>query len=332
MQTLSSLNKVCLAVLVAGALALVATPATAADAWKPSKPITILVGFSVGGAMDTAARLQGEVMSKLLGVPVLIRNVPGAGGRNSVTILNRAKPDGHTMAAINLPGQAVNQVARGMKPDLRSFTWIGRQVSNPYFMQATTKEGKDHWTSLKQMKTAKKPIKAGITGTGGNTFPISVITANLVGFPVEFIAGFKGPELITGIIRGDITITNLPLTKRWTTAVQSGEAKAVVVYLPKRHPKFPNIPTGVEQGFPALGSASLVGQNLYALPPKTPDNIAAVIEAALVKVNNDAALKERIEANGNIVAPLSKQNTTKLIADMIALVGDNTPLLKKYIK
>ena len=331
MQTLSSLSKACLVMLVAGALALAVTPATAQDKY-PSKPITILVGFAVGGAMDTAARLQGDVMSKILGVPVLIRNVPGAGGRNSVTILNRSKPDGYTMAAINLPGQAVNQVARGMKPDLRSFTWIGRQVSNPYFMQATVKAGKDQWTSLKQMKTAKKPIKAGITGTGGNTFPISVITANLVGFPVEFIAGFKGPELITGIIRGDFAITNLPLVKRWTTAVQSGESKAIVVYLPERHPKFPDIPTGVEQGFPELGSASLVGQNLYALPPNTPANIASVLEAALVKVNNDAALKEKIQANGNLVAPLSAGNTSKLIGDMLTLVGDNSALLKKYIK
>ena len=331
MQTLNSLSKACLVVLVAGALALAVTPATAQDKY-PSKPITILVGFAVGGAMDTAARLQGDVMSKILGVPVLIRNVPGAGGRNSVTILNRSKPDGYTMAAINLPGQAVNQVARGMKPDLRSFTWIGRQVSNPYFMQATVKAGKDQWTSLKQMKTAKKPIKAGITGTGGNTFPISVITANLVGFPVEFIAGFKGPELITGIIRGDFAITNLPLVKRWTTAVQSGESKAIVVYLPERHPKFPDIPTGVEQGFPELGSASLVGQNLYALPPNTPANIASVLEAALVKVNNDAALKEKIQANGNLVAPLSAGNTSKLIGDMLTLVENNSALLKKYIK
>jgi tripartite-type tricarboxylate transporter receptor subunit TctC len=331
MQTLSSLSKACLVMLIAGALALAVTPATAQDKY-PSKPITILVGFAVGGAMDTAARLQGDVMSKILGVPVLIRNVPGAGGRNSVTILNRSKPDGYTMAAINLPGQAVNQVARGMKPDLRSFTWIGRQVSNPYFMQATVKAGKDQWTSLKQMRTAKKPIKAGITGTGGNTFPISVITANLVGFPVEFIAGFKGPELITGIIRGDFAITNLPLVKRWTTAVQSGESKAIVVYLPERHPKFPDIPTGVEQGFPELGSASLVGQNLYALPPNTPANIASVLEAALVKVNNDAALKEKIQANGNLVAPLSAGNTSKLIGDMLTLVENNSALLKKYIK
>ncbi len=331
MRRVKFLNRAGLAMLLVGGLALAVTPASAQDKY-PSKPITILVGFTVGGAMDTAARLQGETMSKMLGVPVLIRNVPGAGGRNSVTILNRAKPDGYTMAAINLPGQAVNQVARGMKPDLRSFTWIGRQVSNPYFLQATTKKGMDHWTNFKQMKTAKKPIRAGITGTGGNTFPISVITANLVGFPVEFIAGFKGPELITGIIRGDITITNLPLTKRWVTAVQSGESKAIAVYLPERHPKFPKIPTGVEQGFPDLGSASLVGQNLYALPPKTPAKIASVLEAALVKVNNDAALKERIQANGNIVAPLSAGDTSKLIGDMITLVGNNSALLKKYIK
>ena len=331
MRHLKSLRRAGFAMLLVGAFALAVTPASAQDKY-PSKPITILVGFTVGGAMDTAARLQGDAMSKMLGVPVLIRNVPGAGGRNSVTILNRSKPDGYTMAAINLPGQAVNQVARGMKPNLRSFTWIGRQVSNPYFLQATTKKGMDHWTNFKQMKTAKKPIRAGITGTGGNTFPISVITANLVGFPVEFIAGFKGPELITGIIRGDITITNLPLTKRWVTAVQSGESKAIAVYLPERHPKFPKIPTGVEQGFPDLGSASLVGQNLYALPPKTPAKIASVLEAALVKVNNDAALKERIQANGNIVAPLSAGNTSKLIGDMITLVGNNSALLKKYIK
>ena len=58
MRIPKTLSNVCLAVLVAGALALAAAPASAAD-WKPSKPITILVGFSVGGAMDTAARLQG---------------------------------------------------------------------------------------------------------------------------------------------------------------------------------------------------------------------------------------------------------------------------------
>jgi tripartite-type tricarboxylate transporter receptor subunit TctC len=230
MRTFKSLCKTVLVVLVAGALALAATPATAADKY-PSKPITILVGFSVGGSMDTAARLQGAFMSKVLGVPVVVRNVPGAGGRNAITILNRSKPDGYTIGGVGFPGQAVNQAVRGLEPDLRTFTYIGRQVSNPYYMQSTKAAGKKHWTSLKQMKAAKQPIKSGITGTGGNMFTISVLSAKMVGYPIDLIPGFKGPELIAGIIRGDFAFTNLPLVTRWTTAVQSGEANAVAVYL-----------------------------------------------------------------------------------------------------
>lgn len=279
--------------------------------------------------MDTAARLQGQVMSKLLGVPVVVRNVPGAGGRNAVTLLNRAKPDGYTMAAINVPGQTVNQVIRGMEPDLRTFTWIGRQAANAYFTQASKQSG---WKSLQQMKAAKEPIRAGITGTGGNTFPISVITAHEVGFPVRFISGFKGPELITGIIRGDIGITNLPLTDQWYSAVKAGDATAIAVYLPERHPRFPDVPTGVEQGFPSLGSPSIIGQNLYALPPKTPAAIAGVLEEALAKVNNDPEAKARIEANGNLVRPLDSAETATLIDEMVMLVEKNRSLLEEFIK
>jgi tripartite-type tricarboxylate transporter receptor subunit TctC len=295
----------------------------------PNKPITMLIGFSVGGSMDTAARLQGEVMSKVLGVPIVYRNVSGAGGRNSVTILNRSKPDGYTMAAINVPGQIVNQVVRGLAPDLRSFTWIGRQVTMPYFLQATKKSP---WKSLKQMKKAKKPIRAGITGTGGNTFPISVIASNIVGFPVRFIIGFKSPEIIAAIIRGDVEVTTMPLSPRWHSAVKSGDARAIAVYSPERQPVFPNIPTGVEEGFPELGKKALLSYNLYALPPGTPPEIASVLESALAKANRDKETNKKIEANGTLVRPLSGKKTALLLEEQFSLVNKNSSLLNKYIK
>lgn len=295
----------------------------------PSKPITVLIGFSVGGSMDTAARLQGEVMSKVLGVPFVYRNVSGAGGRNSVTILNRSKPDGYTMAAINVPGQIVNQVVRGLAPDLRSFTWIGRQVTMPYFLQAAKKSP---WKSLKQMKKAKKPIRAGITGTGGNTFPISVIAADIVGFPVRFIIGFKSPEIIAAIIRGDIEVTTMPLSPRWHSAVKSGDARAIAVYSPERQPVFPNIPTGVEEGFSELGKPALLSYNLYALPPGTPPEIASVLESALAKANRDKKTKEKIEANGTLVRPLSGKKSALLLEEQFKLVKKHSSLLNKHIK
>ncbi|MFQ5852335.1 MAG: tripartite tricarboxylate transporter substrate binding protein [Candidatus Binatia bacterium] len=322
------LSLLVVAAVVATGAPMASRPAGAQEKY-PSKPITILIGFSVGGSMDTAARLQGEVMSKVLGVPIVYRNVAGAGGRNSVTILNRSKPDGYTMAAINVPGQVVNMVVRGLPPDLRTFTWIGRQVSMPYFLQASKKSP---WKSLKQMKKAKKPIRAAITGTGGNTFPISVIASDIVGYPVRFIIGFKAPEMIAAIIRGDVDVTTMPLSHRWYSAVKAGDARAIAVYTPERHPVFPSIPTGVEEGFPELGKPTLLSHNLYALPPGTPSKIAGVLESALVKANGDKKTKQKIEATGSLVRPISGKDTGLLLEDMFSLVKKNSSLLKKYIK
>jgi tripartite-type tricarboxylate transporter receptor subunit TctC len=306
---------------------------TVSESWGkddyPNHPITILVGFSVGGGADTAARIQGKALSKLLGVPIVVRNVPGAGGRNAVTLLNRAKPDGYTMATINVPGQIVNQVVRGLPPDLKKFTWIGRQVSQLYFTQASTKYP---WTSLKDMKKAKKPIRAGTTGTGGNNFPISAIATNIVGYPVRYIPGFKAPELITAIIRGDIEITTQPLLKPYVAAIDSGDARAIVLYGPERHPLWPDIPTAADQGFPELAGESFVGQNLYAFPPDTPAGIARVMEDALMKISHDKETVKTLEQNGNLARPLDAKGSVELVNTMFEMVNKNRALLKQYIK
>lgn len=302
--------------------------AFAADKY-PSKPITILVGFAVGGGADTAARLQGEALSKILGVPVTVRNVPGAGGRNAVTLLGRAEPDGYTMASINVPGQVVNQTVRGMEPDLRQFVWIGRQVSQRYFIQASKKSGIQTFSDLKKKK---KPARAGITGTGGNTFPISVIATEIVGYPVRFVPGFTAPELITAIIRGDIDITTMPLLKPFISAVEKGEAVALAIYGPGKHPLWPDIKTGDELALPELTREALVGQNLYGLPPGTPAPIADKLEKALAQALADEAVVKKVERNGNLVRPLTGKQGAQLLEEMIQLVDKHKNILKKHVK
>ena len=295
----------------------------------PSKPITILVGFAVGGGADTAARMQGEALSKIVGVPVTVKNVPGAGGRNAVTLLERAKPDGYTMASINIPGQVVNQTVRGMQPDLRKFVWIGRQVSQRYFIQASKKSG---FKTLADLKNSKKPVRAGITGTGGNTFPISVIATEIMKFPVRFVAGFTGPELVTAIIRGDIDVTALPLVKSWMAPVEAGDSVALAVYGPGKHPLWPDLKPGGELGFPELDQEALVGQNLYGLPPGTPPAIAEKLEKALNDMMKDEATVKKVESNGNLVRPLSGKQSDELLDSMIKLVETHKGSIEKHIK
>ena len=66
--------------------------------------ITIIVPFAPGGANDVAARVQAPALEKELGVPVVVVNKPGASTQIGMTQLVQAKPDGHTLGLLTLPG------------------------------------------------------------------------------------------------------------------------------------------------------------------------------------------------------------------------------------
>jgi tripartite-type tricarboxylate transporter receptor subunit TctC len=63
----------------------------------PSRPIKIIVGFSPGGLGDVTARLVAQQMSDSMGVPVVIENMPGAGGITAASNVAHAAPDGYTV-------------------------------------------------------------------------------------------------------------------------------------------------------------------------------------------------------------------------------------------
>ena len=83
--------------LAAGAAAL---PAVSRIAWAqayPTRPITTIVPFPPGGSTDVTARVLVERMRPLLGQPLIIENIGGAGGSIAVGRLARAAPDGYTI-------------------------------------------------------------------------------------------------------------------------------------------------------------------------------------------------------------------------------------------
>src|SRR5262245_33834909 len=63
----------------------------------PSRPITLVVPFPPGGSTDVVARIMAERMRPVLGQPVIIENVGGAGGSIAVGRVARSAPDGYTI-------------------------------------------------------------------------------------------------------------------------------------------------------------------------------------------------------------------------------------------
>src|SRR4051794_40385583 len=75
----------------------------------PTRPITMVVAFAAGSGSDILGRVLGPRLAEILGRPVIVENVGGAGGMTGTLRLARAQPDGYQIALGNAGTHAVNQ-------------------------------------------------------------------------------------------------------------------------------------------------------------------------------------------------------------------------------
>ncbi|MBN2395929.1 MAG: tripartite tricarboxylate transporter substrate binding protein, partial [Candidatus Atribacteria bacterium] len=68
-----------------------------ADANYPARPITIIVPWSVGGVTDLTVRSLTPIVQSILGVPVVVNNMPGGSSAVGSEFVNTARPDGYTI-------------------------------------------------------------------------------------------------------------------------------------------------------------------------------------------------------------------------------------------
>src|SRR5436853_3818937 len=102
----------------------------------PSRPITLIVPFPAGGSTDTTARIMAERMRPILGQPIVIENVGGAGGSIGVGRVARAAPDGYTID-IGQWDTHVGSIIYKLNYDLQTdFEPIGLISVNPQLLVA----------------------------------------------------------------------------------------------------------------------------------------------------------------------------------------------------
>jgi tripartite-type tricarboxylate transporter receptor subunit TctC len=80
----------------AGTVAMASSPV----AGYPSRALTLVCPFAVGGSADIMARLLAQKLGEALNVPVVVENRAGAGGMVGASFVAKAKPDGHTLLLV----------------------------------------------------------------------------------------------------------------------------------------------------------------------------------------------------------------------------------------
>ena len=72
----------------------------AVPAWKPDKPVELIVPDSHGGGQDRTVRVAQKILSDngLVTTPINIANKPGGGGNLAYGYLSQFAGDGHYLA------------------------------------------------------------------------------------------------------------------------------------------------------------------------------------------------------------------------------------------
>ena len=201
-----------------------------AQGW-PSRPIRLVVPFTPGGSSDLLGRAIGQKLSESLGQPVLIDNVPGAGGSLGADRVAKAAPDGHTLLMGHIGTHAVNPLILPNLPydPVKHFApvaWVAN-VPNVLAVHPSVPA-----RSLQELVALARARPGQLNyGTGGNGSAAHLATEYLKLKPRTFIVHvpYRGAApAITDLVAGQtqLIFTGAPALAPF---VKSGQLRALAV-------------------------------------------------------------------------------------------------------
>ncbi|MBO1078408.1 Bug family tripartite tricarboxylate transporter substrate binding protein [Roseomonas haemaphysalidis] len=292
-------------------LALPAIAARAAAPW-PSQPLRLIVPFPPGAANDTLGRAIAEQLTQRLGQTVIVENRAGAGGAVGSEAVARAAPDGYTLLLGHIGTLAVNPA---MYPNLpynvqRDFAPVAMIALVPNVLVAYPKLP---FTDIQGLVTHARAnpgqLRYCSAGNGSAGHIVMLAFLNALGLEMEHVPYRGLGPALTDLMAGrvDVTLGGAPTVG---PLVQQGVLRALAVSSDKRVGSLPNIPTVAETVSPGFNVVPWYG---IAAPAGTPAPIVLRLNAEINASLNSASVKERLEQEGAVPAPMSPEQFAGLI-------------------
>jgi len=280
------------------ALALV-IPFSLATAQKfPSKPLTIVVPFPAGGALDTVARAIAEHMRSDLGQPVVVDNRAGAGGTVGSAMVARAAPDGYTILLGSVATHAIAAEVYSKLPydSLVDFAPITQLTSSPLVLTSGPQVKAANVTELiAAAKSRPGSINYASTGNGTALHIAGEAFRKAAGINVVHVPYKGGGQAITALLGGEVgfILANPQLV---VSFVQAGKLRGLAVTGSKRLDALSDLPTLNEAGIPGVDVTTWFG--LWA-PKNTPSAVVDRLNGSARLALGAPEVRRRLEAQGD---------------------------------
>jgi tripartite-type tricarboxylate transporter receptor subunit TctC len=304
----------------------VASSSTHAQSY-PSRPITVIVPFPAGGGgTDAVARVLIEGVKTSLGQPIIVENVPGAGGSLGVARAVRAPPDGYTLSIGNWASHVGAGAAYSVQYDvLTDLEPVSRLAESP--LMIVTRKGfpaKDLSELIAWLKANPDKATAGTIGVGSGSHLCGVYFQNAIGTRLQFVPYRGGGLAVQDLVGGQIDLMCDQAANAWPH-VRNGLIKAYAVMARARWFGAPDVPTVEELGLSGIYHSLWTG--VWA-PKGTSHEIIARLNASVRASLADPALRQRLTDLGQAIAPLDQQTPEALGAFHKAEIEKWWPIIK----
>jgi tripartite-type tricarboxylate transporter receptor subunit TctC len=258
--------------------------------WPTAKPISVVVPFAAGGAVDYAARMVANRLPERLGQSVVIDNAAGAGGVLGTAKAARSAPDGYTLLVA--PDSTI-VIAPLVTPDavkydpLKDLVPVGLINITPLILVASPGLPVNNFAELLRYARAN-PGKLNYASPGtGNLLHVAMeALRQQAGITMVHVPYKATPQLVNDLIGNQVDLALL-VPSTGLPHIRAGRLKALGITTNERLAASPDIP-------PLSDSPELKGFHVTTsigmfVPARTPQ---AIIDRLNREMNAILALPE----------------------------------------
>lgn len=263
----------------------------------PDRPVTIIVPFGPGGAVDIAARILAEYAQNKHKITLNVVCKAGGAGAPAMLDVAKARPDGYTFGFPALATFSATPQIKNTGYTIKDFRGVA-QISVMWLSLAVNSDSSiKSFTDL--VEAAKKDPGKVNFATHGALSTQRLVMANMLkkfpGVELTHISYGSGHEVSTALL-GRHVVSGFGVTTNHKPYVQSGEFTMIGVSSPERLAEFPDVPTFAEQ----LGSDEYVFGSSHGLlaPKKTPDDRVEVMQNLIKEALADPDVQAKFAKAG----------------------------------
>jgi tripartite-type tricarboxylate transporter receptor subunit TctC len=264
----------------------------------PQRAVKFIVPLGPGSGTDIGARLFAERLAARWNMPVVVENRPGGDGIIAINAFINADDD-HTLLFAPSGTFAVHPYVREkVAYDVRDLVPIAR-VSNTIVGIAVPASLNVHSLAELVALARAQSGKLNWSPTSGMTDIVTSAFLKSASLDVAKVPYRDSVHGLNDLIenRLQIYVTALAIVR---SQADAGKIRILAITNRERAPIFPDVPTAMEAGFPALAVEGLVG--LFG-PRRMSGELRERIAADIRTVSADPAVAARLEATGQVMNP-----------------------------